>query len=197
MTKLAAISFAALAVTACAGPSLSKQDDLATWQRSPLPPDQRLAEAALRSSVCRSGQDDGAPIQLLLQDRRTATSAAFLIVGAGFSGSCTITLNGGASGGSSRGQALDALSGPIAVDERSTGGLGGGTASLIGGRLAPVVASVRIDVADGTFVEASVGNGHWLAWWPGDLAAVRIQALDLAASIVATLDDSTPGWQQK
>jgi hypothetical protein len=197
MRKLAALCFATLALTACAGPSLPKQDDLVTWQRLPLAPDQRLTDAALRSTVCRSGQKDDAPIQLLLQDRRTATSAAFLVSGVGFSGSCTIALNGGASGGSSREQPLDPLSGPIAVDERSTGGLGGGTASLVGGRVAPVVARVRIDLADGRVVDASVGNGHWLAWWPGDFAAVRIRALDLASSIMATLDDSTPGWQQK
>jgi hypothetical protein len=198
MTSLPVIGLVVAAVAGCGAVSVVPvQDDLSTWQTTPLAPDQRLIDAALQSDVCRAGQDGDPPIQLLLQDRRTASTAAFLVAGPGFTGSCTITLNGGASGGSTRGPALEAMTSPIVVDERSGGGLGSGTATLLGGRAAPNVASVRIELADGTIVEASAGNGHWLAWWPGETVVVRITALDPLASIVAALNDSTPSWQQK
>jgi hypothetical protein len=175
-----------------AGPA----DDLRGWSAAPLPIDARLATEALKSSVCRAGEDAG-PVNIVLQDRRTAQSAAFLVAGQGWSGSCLITVANGNGSGGSRSAPLPALDGALAVDERSSGGVGSGTATLVGGRAADAVVAVQVVLPSGQVVTASVSGGHWLAWWPGDVQAVQIVALDANGGILQTLTDTTPGYQQK
>ena len=188
----------AVAAAGCRGLGpVATPDDLASWQAAPLPADPRLAQAAVTSIACNAGNDTGPPPQILLQDRRTASTAAFLVSGPAFSGSCLVTLSGGAGGGSGRSQPLEPATAAIVVDEGSSGGTGSSSASLVGGRAAVTVATVTIDLNDGRVVRASVGNGHWLAWWPGELGVKQIVARDAAGTVLATLDDATPGWKLK
>jgi hypothetical protein len=189
---------AALVLAGCAvfRQAAPPDDTLADWSAVPLAPDARLATKALAFESCHGGSDAGG-IQIILQDRRTASTAAFLVVEPPFSGSCLVSLSGNG-GGSGRDAALQAATGAIVVDEGSNGSVGAGrNASLIGGRAAANVAAVHIDLPSGQGVEASVGNGHWLAWWPGELTVVRIVARDADGTILATLDDATPGWKLK
>jgi hypothetical protein len=186
---------AALAVAACASSPVVGEDPLTTWQARPLPPDPALDAAAKASLACKA--DQAGELTVVLQDRRTASSAAVLTSGQGFSGSCLVTLGGGASGGSARVAALDVLTTAIAVDERSTGGLGSGTATLLGGRSQPAVARVQIVFPDGGIIDASVDGSHWLAWWPGGQQPAHVLAFDTTGAVLQTLDDSTPGFQQK
>jgi len=57
-------------------------------------------------------------------------------------------------------------------------------ANELGGRVAADVTAVTIALADGRTVTASVGGGHWLAWWPGDVGATTVSGLDAAGQIV-------------
>jgi hypothetical protein len=194
---LGALALAASLAAGCqvfgqAGPI----EDLHDWSAVPLAADQRLATEALKSSVCRVGDDNARPT-ILLQDRRTAMSAAFLVAGANWSGSCLITVANGGSGGGGRGAALAPLAGRLVVDERSSGGLGSGSATLLGGRAADDVATIQVVLPSGQVVSASVGGGHWLAWWPGDVEASRVVALDSTGAVLQTLTDTTPGFQLK
>lgn len=184
-----------IALMGCVAPGASA-DDLKGWQARPLPPDLSLAQFAVGQDVCRAGQPAGFAVRVLLQDRRTEWTAAFLVEGAGFTGSCAVS-RGGNAGGSGRTDGREQFVGSIVVDERSSGSLGQGSGTLLGGRSAAPVATVLIDLPDGRTVEASVGGGYWLAWWPGESSAVRIRALNAADMVLATLDDSTPNWQQK
>src|SRR5207247_8562641 len=104
--------------------------------------DPGVATEALKSSVCRAG-DDNQSIAIVLQDRRTAMSAAFLVTGPGWSGSCLVTTASGSASGGGRSAPLDPVTAALTVDERSSGGVGGGNASLLGGRSAAGVTTVK------------------------------------------------------
>ena len=172
-------------------------DDLSSWQAVPLPPDAGLAEAARSQTVCRLGAEQGAP-KVVLQDRRTQWTAAFLVADAGNAGSCMLSSRGGGGGGASQpAMQLGALTEPIAVDEQGGGGLSGGIATLLGGRAAAAVAAVRIELGNGQRVEASVGNDHWLGWWPGEARPVAVTAFDAAGRVMVTLAPAPDGWAER
>jgi hypothetical protein len=194
----ARLGILALGLSACSGRIIGPTPDMfGAWSATPLAADARLAQQAQSSEVCRAGQPQGAAVQIVLQDHRTSSTAAFLVQGAGFSGSCLITLDGGAAGGGGRLVPPAPMVGALVVDEESTGGVGGATASLLGGRLGGTAVAVRVQLQNGITVQTSIGGGHWLAWWPGETAVLRVEALDPAGAIVGTLDDTTPTWEQK
>src|SRR5215218_2380768 len=69
-------------------------DRFGEWTVTPLPPDPALAAAAREGrSACSAGAGGagGAGIQILLQDRRTPQTAAFLFTSPGAFGSCLVT----------------------------------------------------------------------------------------------------------
>ena len=186
-------AWAALAVLVLAGcggfRGAPAADTLQDWSAVPLAPNPALASQALTASVCRGGDAQAGPLQVVLEDRRTAQTAAFLVTGPSWVGSCLITLsNGNASGGGSN-QPRGPFDGPLALDELSNGGVGAGTASLAGGRIIDGVAAVEVDLPDGRVVTASVGQRHWLAWWPGDLPITRLVARSGDGTVLATIDD--------
>ena len=47
--------------------------------------------------------------------------------------------------------------------------------TLADGRIGPGVTAVTIQLSDGTSVQATVGNGWYLAWWPGNVSATEAQ----------------------
>lgn len=198
---VAVAAFATVAVLAgaCGFRQALPNDDLHDWSAVPLAADERLTTAAIKATVCRMGDDTAPAPEILLQDRRTALSAAFLVSGPGWSGSCLITIAAGnaSGGGGARGGPSPALATALAVDERSSGGVGSGTAGLLGGRAAADVATVQIVLADGRSVTASLASGHWLAWWPGSVDAAQVKALDANGVALQTLTDTTPVYEQK
>jgi hypothetical protein len=162
-------------------------DRLTQWSPLPLPPDPVLAAAALQGrSACSSG-DDGAAVKILLQDRRTPQTAAFLFAGPKTFGSCLITAAGGMSSGGS-GPALHPMDGKLSVDDNGAGGVGESSVRQLGGRVAPDAAQVRIVLTDGREVVASLGNGYWLAWWPDTARADHVVALDAAGAEIASTE---------
>jgi hypothetical protein len=68
---------------------------------------------------------------------------------------------------------------------------------MLGGRGQPVVDRIVVQLADGTQLDASVRNGYWLCYWPGDLVATRLTAFDVTGIQVAALSDPTGEWQPK
>lgn len=69
--------------------------------------------------------------------------------------------------------------GQVVVDQVAFRGLGGGTYTLVEGRAGPGVGAVRLVLDDGTTVEATEGNGIFVAWWPG---AEGIRTAELATA---------------
>jgi hypothetical protein len=161
-------------------------DNFATWSETPLAPDPNLAAVARDpNSSCNGGPGTG-QVQILLQDRRTSQTAAFLFSGPNVFGSCIVTAGGNSSGGS--GPSLEPMIGAISIDNNGAGGADGESVRELGGRVAPNAAQVVIQLTDGRSIHASVGNGYWLAWWPDTARAERVVATDAGGAEIASTE---------
>ena len=183
----------ACSTSACGRTVQATNDPVTTWQRVPMAPDPALAAKATDAAnptSCRP-LDAAFPIGVVLQDQRTPSTAAFLLAGGGMTGNCLLSLpGGGASGWSS--QPLPAMAAPITIDEQGSGA-GETRTALLGGRVAPGIVSVEVALSDGTTVAASVGNGHWLAWWPGVPSADSITGTS-ADGVATVIEWRDGGW---
>ena len=163
-------------------------DDLSTWSNVPLPADPALDAMAMEpQSSCQGSPDAAAPMRIVIQDRRTQWTAAFLMTGPGQFGSCLLTSAGGMSGGSS-GPALGPLTAELSIDDRSGGNIGEGEAQQLGGRVVEIAASVVVNLDGGPSVTASVRDGYWLAWWPAGAVAESVTALDGGGTEIVTIE---------
>jgi hypothetical protein len=172
------------------------QDNLGTWSDVPLPPDAALAAQALAADGACRMDDPGDNVvepapQILVQDRRTADSAAFLVRSPKHFGSCTITRSTGSSS-SGYGPPLLPMTGQITIDDQGGGSLGNGMAQELGGRIGVPAAKVVVQLKDGRTVTASVANGFWLAWWPAPADAARVVAIDDTNTEVAGIAVTIP-----
>ena len=59
---------------------------------------------------------------------------------------------------------------------------------MVSGRVGPAVASVEVELADGTRATTAIANGYFLGWWRGTAAEiVRITALDAGGTALRTI----------
>jgi hypothetical protein len=179
-----ALVAAGCGVTRVAAPPV---DDLSTWSPVPLAPDQALADRISSGQTSCIPGPQGGPVRVLLQDRRTAWTAAFLFTAAGVFGSCFVTKASGGSGGGS-GPRPEPMAANLSIDDNGFGDVAGGQAHDLGGRIAVGVASVRVELAGGGTATASVGNGYWLAWWPGNVVATKVRAFGADGAEIESLD---------
>jgi hypothetical protein len=172
-------------VTRVEGPP---QDDFSTWSITPLPPSVELAtQAADPNGSCTAGPEDER-VTVILQDRRTEWTAAFIFRSATTFGSCIVTSQA-SSGGS--GPLPAPMRSALSIDVNGVGTGSGGDIHELGGRVAADVTAVTISLADDRTVTASLGGGHWLAWWPGDAGATNVTGLDAAGQVV--VEEAVPG----
>ena len=191
LTPLLAATFA---LAGCAATRVDSRqvDDLSSWSRVPLPGVQSLAtRAAQGPSSCKAAAADQ-PVHLLVQDRRTAWTAAFLFTSGAQFGSCFVsTAEGGTGGGS--GPLPGAMTGALSIDDDSSGMVAAGNARDLGGRVAGPVVSVLVELEGGQTVVASVANGYWLAWWPLSARPTAVVGLDASNAEVARVAVPDPG----
>ena len=156
-------------------------DDFSDWSRLPLPPDPALNAEA--QQTC--GGEPGRPrLPLLFQDRRTAESAIVVFGNADEYAMCSVSHGGGGRFGA--GVAEIGGNPPAAFSiSASRTQLGNSQLTLVDGRVGPAAAGVRVLRDDGVIVEASVGGGRWLAWWPTDSDPVRAVAYDSSGAEIA------------
>jgi len=184
-----AIAMALIGAGSLAGCGLTRvvepaQDTFATWSETPLAPDPNLARlVAGEHSACRPMPDR--EIRILVQDRRTSATAAFLVAGVDTFGSCLVTSNGNSHGGS--GPVLDPVAGQISIDDNGHGESNGIVVRELGGRVVGNAARVEIELDDGSAVVASLADGWWLAWWPGARFAATVTAFDAAGAEIASV----------
>jgi hypothetical protein len=192
--RVALLPVAGAVLTGCgafASMAAGTGDDLSTWSRTPLPPDAGLAAKAVADGgACRMDDPtdnitDPAP-QVLIQDRRTQDTAAFLVASATHFGDCMITRSNGASGGG-YGPPLGPTNEKLTIDSQGSGGLGAGGANVLGGRLQVPAVKVVVILGDNRAVTASVANGFWLAWWPNNVAGQQVIAFAADGTALATL----------
>jgi hypothetical protein len=187
---------AALVLAACSGNAAPSTDPLLGWSAQPIAVDDALAAKAIAMPACRGSLGDGPVLDVVLQDQRTPSTAAFLLTSGAFEGNCLVEAGGNAIG-EGHTAAVPPRAGALAVDERTTTALAGKTVTLLGGRLSPDVVGVRIRLSDGRTLQASTGASHWLAWWPSDASVIGVDALNKAGNVIATITDTTPYWQVK
>ena len=188
MAVIAVVGALAAVVGGCsvARVEQASPDAAAAWSAVPLPPDPALAAQAIaEGSTCRDIENPE-PVEVLIQDRRTERTAAFLVAGPTTFGSCLISKGDFSTGGS--GPIPDPMSGPLTIDAFGSGGSETFKTRELGGRVANNASTITIELEDGTSFGASLLNGYWLAWWPEGVRAVRVVARDAAGATVGDLE---------
>jgi hypothetical protein len=143
----------------------------AGWQATPATD----APGQVTQAPQNCGQGLGAPI---LTDSRgpytaaiysQATTSAICLSGDGVSMSSSSSSSTGA------GKAPTLAADGIQFGGGGTRDSAGAALTLSDGRVGSGVTAVTIDLSDGTSVQATVSNGWYLAWWPGDVSATDAQ----------------------
>jgi hypothetical protein len=184
----AVIVAAALVLSGCGvahvvGPT---PDTFADWTAIPVAPSPELASLVIGGKNGCTLDPAGGVVHILVQDRRTAISAGFLIQNANSFGSCLISSGSGPSS-SGWGPWPAAMSGPLTIDDNGSGSFGSGQATELGGRVDTSASSVNVTLADGRTVRASVANGYWFAWWPNAGRAATVTAAAADGTVLATV----------
>jgi hypothetical protein len=188
MIRVGLLCAAALIISGCGALFTAIQpapDDFRDWSPVPLAADPALSAEARESC---SGDPNAAPMPLLFQDRRTAKTALVVFGRENDYLMCSVSHAGGGGFGAG-GSAIGAPAGDLTI-ESGEGAIANSAVTVADGRIRVPAAGVRIVRADGLRVEASVGGGRWLAWWPGDSRVVRVVAYDLSGAEVAVAEPS-------
>lgn len=139
----------------------------AGWKATPTSP----APGQLAQAAQACGQDLGRP---LLTDSRGPYTASI------YADSTTsdVCLSGSGVSVSSRSISAAPVSvaaGQIDLDGGGTRDSAGNALTLVDGRTGAGVTAVTIERSDGSYVQATVANGWYLAWWPGTVAATKAE----------------------
>ncbi len=158
---------AAAALTVVFALSSGAAPAFAGWKATPTSPTPgQLAQA---THAC--GQDLGSPV---LTDSRGPYTASI------YADSTTtdVCLSGNGvsmSSSSTTAEPASVAAGQIEVDGGGTRDAAGNALTLVDGRTGAGVTAVTIERSDGSFVQATVANGWYLAWWPGTVTATNAQ----------------------
>ena len=189
-TTRAVIALATAALVTGCGPvtvTTPTEDALQAWSDHPLAPDPALAMQAMTThSACLLDAPTG-QVRVLLQDRRTPQTAAFLVATPTMLGSCIVTSGSGASSGGG-GPAPGPMAGAVSIDANASGGSTSAQNRLLGGRVVRQASQVVVALLDGRSVVTSLNNGYWLAWWSDTAVAQRIVAYDASNAEIASVE---------
>lgn len=189
-TAAAAAGAATLVISLGAGTT----NAFAGWTPKPTQPAPGQLQAA--QATCESGRSPIAGLPLKLADTRgpftfsvyaDSQSSAACIKGPSFTAVTT----------SMSSAPVSVPGGQIVLSSGQGRGPGGGPAPRAGnaysfadGRTGAGVSGVTLVLDDGTTVQATVGNGWFVAWWPGDLVAKSAQLTTPAGVKSETLNTS-------
>lgn len=166
------------------------------WQAVPFDLDPATVAAAV--AACRDVMGRGQPLPpLVVVDARGAN---MVIVAYGLGGNtadCSVVRDGSgrfSSMGGSSGMTMGEP--PIGQGEvrsrgmSTTSGDGGIQATYVVGAAGPAVAAVEVVIPGGPRVRASLANGWFAAWWPGDFVNkpqnITINGFDAAGNLVGS-----------
>jgi hypothetical protein len=141
----------------------------AGWQATPAV----TAPGQVPQAQQNCGQGLGTPI--LTESRGPYTAAIYAQATAS-----AICLSGDGVSMSSSSSSSSVKGSTLPADGIQFGGGGmrdsaGDALTLSDGRIGSGVTAVTINLSDGTSVQATVSNGWYLAWWPGDVSATQAQ----------------------
>lgn len=95
-------------------------------------------------------------------------------------------------GGSSTGALESPATGPIRLFTANRNRSEWGTYTAYAGSTEPSVIQITVERNTGSVVIASVANGYFVAWWPGDAYATRIIAYGPGGTILSEIGNN--GW---
>lgn len=158
-------------------------DTFATWSAEPLPAAAELL-AAFHDPVAGCHLGTGNP-RLLVTDRRTEWTAAFLVSDATIFGVCFHSTLGGGIGGSD--DPLEPSNAPLTYDYQNVHEMEPGVVARVLAGRSPDASRVTIELNDGSSLVASVANGYWLGWWPQNAVAVKVIAFGDSGAELASV----------
>ena len=171
---LAAVAAVIVALGSGASPAF------AGWQAAPTV----AAPSAVTQTQQSCGQGLGTPI---LSDSRGPYTALVYEQ----TGTSSVCLSGAGVSMSSSSSSSSSKAPAIAPDVIQFGGGGmrdtsGDALTLSDGQVGSAVTAVTIDLSDGTSVQATVSNGWYLAWWPGDVRGLDAQVTTASGTDTVT-----------
>jgi hypothetical protein len=180
LTTAAAAGAAAVVVSLGAGAS----NAFAGWTSKPTQPAPGQIEAA--SAACQASQSPVAGLPLKLSDTRGPFT--FSIYADNQTSATCIkgpSLTAVSTSGSSAPVSVpaDRIDASVHRSDR-----GGSVFSFADGRIGSDVAGVTLTLDDGTTVQATVGNGWFVAWWPADHGVQSAQITTPAGVKTQTFD---------
>jgi hypothetical protein len=95
-------------------------------------------------------------------------------------------------GGSGTGEFETPVDGPLRLFTAQRNGSDAGTFTAYAGSVGPDVVQVTVERDEGQVVTASVTNGYFLAWWPGESYATKFVARGFAGAVLAEIGNN--GW---
>lgn len=167
-----------------------------TWSPTPLPPDPVLAGAA--PELCGRDVDVAREdLDVAVQAQHSSHRAAFILTTADGIVDCIVSRptesepvsDPGSSYGSADVGFFEGESDLFLVGESA-----GPPASRAYGRAGRGIATVRVHTTNSGIVVASMGDGWFLAMWPGVGQVVSVEGLDASGSIVETIPGFGAGW---
>ena len=187
---IGALATGAAAGTAAAVISLGAgaSNAFAGWSPTPTPP--APGQLAGAQTSCEQSQSPIAGLSLQLSDTRgpftfsiyaNSTESATCIKGPSFT----------AVSGNMSSYPVNVPAGHILMDSSHATDRTGGTYSLAEGRTGADVTGVTLTLDDGSTVQATVGNGWFVAWWPG-LHGVKSAELATSSGTTTQTFDNPP-----
>jgi hypothetical protein len=167
VTGLAGVAAAVGAVVALGS---SAAPAFAGWQATPTSP----APGQLAQAAQACGSVAGTPV---LTDTRGPYAASIYVDAAGDTATC-LTADGVSLASSSLAQTgATVAAGQVQLEGTGVQDSAGDALTLVDGRIGAGVTAVTIERSDGSSVQATVGNGWYLAWWPGTATATTAEVM--------------------
>ena len=95
-------------------------------------------------------------------------------------------------GGSGTGGQEAPADGPLRLFTGQRNGSDAGTFTAYAGSVGPEVTRVTVERSEGSGVVATVSNGYFLVWWPGEAFAARFVGENAEGAVVAEIGNN--GW---
>jgi len=189
---------------------VSPDSAFATWTATPSTPNPALVEAVRDGCQSPPGPDwtaadhayfaDMATLPLVVVDQRGRGAVALFAERRAEGQASMMCLSvadedgqvmaGG--GGSSTGARETPAIGPLRLFTANRNRSEWGTITAYAGSIEPGVTQVIVERNTGSGVIASLSNGYFVAWWPGDAYATRIIAYGPGRSVLAEIGNN--GW---
>jgi hypothetical protein len=187
---IAATAAAALAVGATAACS-SDPSALANWTAQPTEPDLSVAADAQvecdgHVSELHEVEEFGVPDQTVVVEQRGEVTAVVLVGDTSHGYCLSLPSDTFAGVGTTPEIDADRMIDVVAAPRWNGRTI---TAQLLVGVAQPGVEEVRVRTSDGQQITASLSAGWFVAWWPADIRADSVRALDAGGQTVGIIEN--------